>query len=69
VKECPVDMSGYFKVCNYAQNHRTLMDFELVFWYVEQLEAVRPGSLKLFQNYLVMIKPLIVAAGKGLYAA
>lgn len=35
---CPVDMEQYFKVCDFKKNHRTLIDFEIPFWYVERLD-------------------------------
>jgi len=51
-KECPVDLSLYFQICDYSKNHRTLLDFELPFLFVELLDRMQPGVLQQFRDYL-----------------
>jgi len=66
-RDCPVNLDRYFQVCEYSQNHRTLLDFELPFLYVEILDEVKPGSLDLFKQYMVSIKHEIVNSATSMY--
>lgn len=43
--KCPVSLAPYFQVVDYSTNHRTLLDFELPFLFVELLDSRRPGKL------------------------
>jgi hypothetical protein len=66
-KECPVDLAPYFQICEYSKNHRTLLDFELPFLYVEMMDRVRPGVLEQFRNYLNSKEYEIIMAARQAY--
>jgi hypothetical protein len=51
-EECPVSFEPYFDVVGYQTKHRTFMDFELPYLYVENIDARIPGTLAAFLKYL-----------------
>lgn len=65
---CPVDMEEYFRVCDFKKNHRTLIDFEIPFWYVERLDEKQPGCLQAFRAYLHSKREEILKHGQETYA-
>jgi hypothetical protein len=62
-------MEPYFSVCSYETNHRTLLDFEVTFWFVEQMDRQNPGArlMSQFLEFLAEIKPILINHAKLAY--
>lgn len=48
-----IDLADYFRICpNTRYGHRTWMDFEIVFWFVEERYRQEQGAFKRFLDYM-----------------